>query len=131
MIEARSDTHLWSETYDRTLDDIFAIQDEISAAIVGELVNRLRGDEDATYRYLEEGFDHKASMSFEVYSAHAIFDSLHWNTHPRFGPLIDAHEAYNQTQLKELFTKACAGAYSGWVPLESSCARYVKNMGSE
>jgi tetratricopeptide (TPR) repeat protein len=41
LIEARSDTHLWSETYDRTLDDIFAIQDEISAAIVGELVNRL------------------------------------------------------------------------------------------
>ena len=34
LIEARSDTHLWSGTYDRELDDIFAIQDEISAAIV-------------------------------------------------------------------------------------------------
>jgi TolB-like protein/predicted Zn-dependent protease len=33
LIEARSDTHLWSETYDRTLDDIFAVQDEIAAAI--------------------------------------------------------------------------------------------------
>ncbi len=33
LIEARSDTHLWSETYDRQLDDIFAIQDEVATAI--------------------------------------------------------------------------------------------------
>jgi TolB-like protein/lipoprotein NlpI len=32
LIEARSDTHLWSATYDRTLTDIFAIQNEIAAA---------------------------------------------------------------------------------------------------
>ena len=35
LIEARSDTHLWSATYDRELDDIFAVQDEI-AAIIGD-----------------------------------------------------------------------------------------------
>jgi len=33
LIEARSDSHLWSESYDRELDDIFAVQDEIAAAI--------------------------------------------------------------------------------------------------
>jgi TolB-like protein/Tfp pilus assembly protein PilF len=33
LIDARSDSHLWSETYDRELDDIFAVQDEIAAAI--------------------------------------------------------------------------------------------------
>jgi len=33
LIDAASGFHLWSETYDRELDDIFAIQDEISAAI--------------------------------------------------------------------------------------------------
>jgi len=33
LIDADSGFHLWSETYDRELDDIFAIQDEISAAI--------------------------------------------------------------------------------------------------
>jgi len=37
LIEAESDKHLWSETYDRELDDIFAVQDEISAAIVQAL----------------------------------------------------------------------------------------------
>jgi len=41
LIDARSDSHMWSETYDRTLEDLFAIQDEISGAIVGELKNRL------------------------------------------------------------------------------------------
>jgi adenylate cyclase len=37
LIDARTNTHLWSETYDRTLDDIFAIQDEISAEVVDQL----------------------------------------------------------------------------------------------
>ncbi len=37
LIEARTDTHLWSQTYDRTLDDIFAIQDEIAATVVEQL----------------------------------------------------------------------------------------------
>jgi TolB-like protein/Tfp pilus assembly protein PilF len=41
LIDARSDSHMWSETYDRTLEDLFAIQDEISAAIVGELKKQL------------------------------------------------------------------------------------------
>ena len=41
LIEARSDTHLWSETYDRGLDDIFAVQDEIAAAISAELKLKL------------------------------------------------------------------------------------------
>ena len=41
LIEARSDTHLWSETYDRELVNIFKVQDEISVAIIGALKERL------------------------------------------------------------------------------------------
>jgi TolB-like protein len=37
LIQARDGFHLWSDTYDRKLDDIFAIQDEISQAIIGQL----------------------------------------------------------------------------------------------
>ena len=44
LIEVRSDTHLWSETYDRTLNDIFAIQDEIAIAVVDALKLTLLGD---------------------------------------------------------------------------------------
>jgi TolB-like protein/Flp pilus assembly protein TadD len=44
LIEASTDRHLWSETYDRTLDDIFAIQDEVAAHVVEELrLNLLDG----------------------------------------------------------------------------------------
>jgi TolB-like protein/cytochrome c-type biogenesis protein CcmH/NrfG len=44
LIEARSDTHLWSDTYDRTLDDVFAVQDEIAAMVVGQLKIKLLGE---------------------------------------------------------------------------------------
>jgi TolB-like protein/DNA-binding winged helix-turn-helix (wHTH) protein/Flp pilus assembly protein TadD len=44
LIEARSDTHLWAATYDRTLNDIFAIQNEIAAAVVDALKLTLLGD---------------------------------------------------------------------------------------
>ncbi|MEO6364891.1 MAG: tetratricopeptide repeat protein [Luteimonas sp.] len=43
LIDGRSDTHLWSETYDRPMDDIFAIQDEIAAAVVEQLKLKLLG----------------------------------------------------------------------------------------
>ena len=44
LVEARTDTHLWSETYERTLDDIFATQDEIAARVVEQLKVTLLGD---------------------------------------------------------------------------------------
>ena len=44
LVEARSDSHLWSESYDRELDDIFAVQDEIAAAISDALKVTLMPD---------------------------------------------------------------------------------------
>jgi adenylate cyclase len=41
LIDADTDRHLWSDTFDRELTDIFAIQDEIANAIVGALQNEL------------------------------------------------------------------------------------------
>ncbi|MGB5544232.1 MAG: adenylyl cyclase, partial [Gammaproteobacteria bacterium] len=43
LIDARSDTHLWSETFDLTLDDIFAIQDQIAGTVVEQLRITLLG----------------------------------------------------------------------------------------
>ena len=37
LIYAANGYHLWSETWDRTLDDIFAVQDEIAAEVVEQL----------------------------------------------------------------------------------------------
>ncbi len=43
LIEVASDSHLWSETYDRQLDDIFAVQDDIAQSVVKELQVTLMG----------------------------------------------------------------------------------------
>jgi len=43
LIRAADSSHLWSETYDRTLDDVFGVQDEISEAVVTQLKIRLLG----------------------------------------------------------------------------------------
>ena len=41
LIEANSGFHLWSETYDRKLDDIFAIQEDIARMVITELLGAL------------------------------------------------------------------------------------------
>lgn len=41
LIEAESGHHLWAERYDRRLEDVFAVQDELTRRIVSTLVGRL------------------------------------------------------------------------------------------
>jgi adenylate cyclase len=41
LIDAETDRHIWAERYDRELEDIFAIQDEITRAIVATLQGRV------------------------------------------------------------------------------------------
>jgi adenylate cyclase len=45
LIDGANDSHLWAERYDRHLNDIFAIQDEISHAIVDALKVKLLPEE--------------------------------------------------------------------------------------
>jgi TolB-like protein/Flp pilus assembly protein TadD len=61
LIEAASDSHLWTETYDRTLDDIFAVQDDIAQSVVKEMRAALLG----------ESIDAKASAAAKAAVAHA------------------------------------------------------------
>ncbi len=37
LIDANSDVHLWSENYDRNLDDVFAIQSDVASKVAGSL----------------------------------------------------------------------------------------------
>ena len=41
LIDAESDRHIWADRYDRELEDIFAIQDEVTSAIVATLRGRV------------------------------------------------------------------------------------------
>jgi TolB-like protein/class 3 adenylate cyclase/Tfp pilus assembly protein PilF len=44
LIQVATDSHLWSDTYDRELDDIFAVQDDIAQSVVKELRAALLGE---------------------------------------------------------------------------------------
>ena len=48
LVDAQSDTHLWSDTFERELEDIFAIQREIALAIVDQLQVTLAGNQRET-----------------------------------------------------------------------------------
>jgi adenylate cyclase len=45
LIDANSGGHLWAERYDRDLEDIFALQDEVTQEIVSALAVKLTADE--------------------------------------------------------------------------------------
>jgi TolB-like protein/Tfp pilus assembly protein PilF len=60
LIQVDDGFHLWSETYDRELTDVFAIQDEIAGAILEQLKAQLLDDEQpavATVRANSEAYD--------------------------------------------------------------------------
>jgi len=44
LVHVATDRHLWSETYERTLEDIFAVQDEIAQSVLMELRSTLLGE---------------------------------------------------------------------------------------
>ena len=44
LVHVATDRHLWSETYDRTLEDIFAVQDDIAQSVLMELRTTLLGE---------------------------------------------------------------------------------------
>ncbi len=51
LIDAADGSHLWAERYDRGVDDIFAIQDEITLALATEMQVKLTDGEQARTRY--------------------------------------------------------------------------------
>jgi len=51
LIDTKSDSHLWSESYDRRLEDVFAIQDDIARCIVSALRMTLTPQERLAIQY--------------------------------------------------------------------------------
>ncbi len=65
LIKIEDGYHLWSETYDRDYSDIFKIQDEISAAIIGSLKVHLLGEE-------KKSIVAERTQNMDAYSAYLI-----------------------------------------------------------
>src|ERR1043166_4219844 len=70
LIDAETDTHIWAERYDRDLKDIFAIQDEVTAAVVATLSGRV---EAATH----ERFERKPTENMAAYECVLAGKVLH------------------------------------------------------
>jgi adenylate cyclase len=79
LIEAQTRAHLWAERYDRTLDDIFALQDEITFSVVGAIEPSLRAAE-------IERVKRKRPESLDAYDLYLRALSSSWNTTPQRRP---------------------------------------------
>jgi serine/threonine-protein kinase len=71
LINVADGYHLWSERFDRDLSDVFAIQDEISLAIVEKLKVKLLGDE-------KEKMLKRYTSNLEAYDLY-LKGRYHWN----------------------------------------------------
>ena len=70
LIDGGTGAHIWAERYDRDLDDIFAIQDEISKAIVGALKLKLLPKE-------KKAIEQRGTTSSEAYNLY-LMARQHW-----------------------------------------------------
>jgi len=70
LIDGTAGDHVWADRYDRDLDDIFAIQDEISKAIVGALQVKLLPKE-------KKAIEQRGTTSSEAYNLY-LMARQHW-----------------------------------------------------
>jgi adenylate cyclase len=74
LIDAARDSHVWDERYDRVLSDIFALQDEISQAIVAALKVKLLPEE-------KKAIERRSTHDTDAYELYL----LGWHYHQQRG----------------------------------------------
>ena len=83
LIEAKTDTQLWSQTYDREISNIFAIQDDIASSVAGALQVKLSGGSipkephtsvEAYNAYLEGSYFHSRYTKEDLEKAVQYFE---------------------------------------------------------
>ena len=81
LVRAADDTHIWAERYDRDLSDIFALQDEISAAIVKALKRHLLPSE-------KKAIEARSTTNTEAYKHYLMARHFRATLNSRHYPLI-------------------------------------------
>ena len=76
LIDAENGYHLWSETYDREVNDIFAVQDEISSAVVAALRVTLLGNTVAANRGTQNLDAYEWYLKSRYFLEHTSEDNL-------------------------------------------------------
>jgi adenylate cyclase len=115
LIDATTGAHLWAERYDRAIDDIFAVQDEITLVLATELQVKLTEGEQARLHYttttnvaawtnwVQGLFHYRAGVTRENYTR-AL---LHWQK----ALALDPDSAALNSRLGYLH---CSDARFGW-----------------
>jgi TolB-like protein/Tfp pilus assembly protein PilF len=106
LVDAATGQYLWSETYERPLRDIFAIEDEISSSIVGalrikltgpaarSLVTRYTENLQAYHLYLQGRFYWNKRREEDFYKALGFFEQaieIDGNYAPAYAGMADAY----------------------------------------
>ncbi|MFZ2029196.1 MAG: tetratricopeptide repeat protein [Vitreimonas sp.] len=81
LIDGASGEHVWADRYDRDLNDIFALQDEISQAIVGALKLKLLPEE-------KRAIEQRGTSSVEAYELFLLARQFQRTGSERMKPLI-------------------------------------------
>ncbi len=81
LMDAATDTQLWAERFDRTLDDIFAIQDDISKAVVAALKLHLAPEE-------KRAIERRPTSNSEAYELFLMARQFSRTGSERMKPLI-------------------------------------------
>src|SRR5207248_10139398 len=71
LIDARNDAHLWAETYDRDVADVFAIQSEIAKAIANQLQAKLSPAE-------KSAIEERPTRDLAAYDLYRRASLLYW-----------------------------------------------------
>ena len=109
LVSVADGFHLWSEKYDRDLEDIFSIQDEISLAIVEKLKVRLFGEE-------KDRLLKRYTMNLDAYNLY-LQGRWMWNKRTEEG-LRKAIGYFRQAIEKDPnYALACAGLASAYAVL--------------
>jgi len=112
LVDVSDGSHLWSDRFDREMEDIFMIQDEISLAIVDKLKVKLLGEEKA-------GLVKRYTENLEAYNLYLKGCYFCWNRRTQKG-LNKSLEYYQKAIEKDPeFALAYAGAantymFLGW-----------------
>jgi serine/threonine-protein kinase len=129
LISASDGYHLWSETFDRELDDIFKVQDEISGAVVKALKGKLLSEEASGrhvggtnnpeafnaylqgMHYLNRGSDKEALLSAVAAYRQAIdIDPNYAQAHAGLATALENLATNNFADLDQVVNKAEAAA---------------------
>lgn len=144
LVRATDSSQLWSETYDRNLEDVFKVQDEIAQAVVAQLKVRMVGtsiranqttDPEAYADYLRAGQLYRSSTKDSLEQASALLERV-VVVDDKYGPgwrllasVCQARAWYGFLPLHEGFAKARA-AIQRAVDIDPSDAAAIAQLAS-